>query len=197
MHRNMSATVRQRVQRGLAVVLVALAVSDAGATTASFLGALQVTFKGRADDGTQILLEAVVQAVADGTGGDAFVLSRRPVPPLADIPLLNALFKKRTDRKAQFGSATDLFLLLTPNIITDDPVELMTSSPASARTPPIAPPALAPGDTTLGGVFKVDRTFQRATLKAKLKYEGIAQDGALAGQTVKGKVKLRFSGDRL
>jgi hypothetical protein len=172
---------------------VALAASSASATTARFLGPLELKIVGRSDDGTRVLLEAVLTAVADGTGGDSFVLSRQ-LPTLAEIPLLGALFKKRTDRKAQLGSASGLFLLVTPTIITDDAPELQRSR---ARPAPIAPPSLAPGETGLGGAFKVDKTFQHATLKAKLKYEGVAQDGPLAGQTVKGKVKLRFQGDRL
>jgi hypothetical protein len=184
---------RMTIRVGVAALAALLAAGVAQATTAQFTGPLTIKFVGRADDGTQILLETVITGLADGTGGDAFTLSRR-VPGIGDLPLLGALFRKRTDRKAQFGSATGLFVLITPTILTD-PAELQRG--ASARTPPITPPALAPGETTLGGVFKVDRTFQRATLKAKLKYEGIAQDGPVAGQTVKGKVKFRFSGDRL
>lgn len=186
---------RMTTRVGVAALATLLAAAAAQATTARFGGTLEVKFVGRADDGTRILLEAVISAVADGTGGDAFVLART-VPGLADIPVLNALFRTRTDRKAQFGSATGLFVLITPTILTD-PAELQRGTPGTARTPPITPPALAPGETTLGGVFKVARTFQRATLKAKLKYEGVAQDGPVAGQTVKGKVKFRFSGDRL
>jgi hypothetical protein len=175
--------------------LLALAASNANATTAQFAGDLVVRFAGKSEDGTQILLEATVLAVADGTGGDVFRLSRR-TPLLGDIPLLGALFKRRTDRTAKFGSATDLFVIVTPNILTDEPM-LRTGARAPARAAPIAPPSLAPTTTTLTGVFKVDRTFQHAKLKAKLKYEARAQDGSIAGQTVKGKVKLKFSGDRL
>jgi Flp pilus assembly secretin CpaC len=176
--------------------VVLLIASGAGATTARFEGDLNVRFAGKSADGTQILLEATVLAVADGTGGNVFGLARR-IPVLGDVPLLGALFKSRTDRKAKFGSATDLFVIVTPTILTDDEPLLGPGTRAPARAAPITPPRLAPTTTTLTGVFKVDRTFQHAKLKAKLKYEATAQDGPIAGQTVKGKVKLQFSGDRL
>jgi hypothetical protein len=180
----------------MAIALLVLTAAGAGATTARFEGDLLVRFAGKSEDGTRILLEATVRALADGTGGDAFRLSRR-IPSLGDVPLLGALFKSRTDRKAKLGSATDLFVIVTPTIITDDTPQLRAGTTAPAHAEAIAPPPLAPITTTLTGVFKVDRTFQRAKLKAKLKYEATAQGGSIAGQTVKGKVKLGFTGDRL
>jgi hypothetical protein len=178
----------------MALALAVLVTSDAVATTARFLGPLRIRYQGRADDGTRVGFDEEIEAVADGTGGDVFTLSRR-LPSLAEIPLLGALFSRRSDRRAKLGSATGLFVLITPTLVTEDePLELR----ATAKRPaPIPPPGIVPGETTLAGAFKVNGTFQRATLKGKLTFEGVVQTGPLAGRTVKGKLKLRFAGDRL
>jgi len=182
----------QAMRWGMALVLAVLVTSDAVATTARFLGPLRIRYQGRADDGTRVGFDEEITAVADGTAGDTFTVARQ-LPTLVEIPLLGALFSKRSDRRAKFDSATELFLLITPTLVTDeDPSELRAKRPA-----PIAPPGIVPSETTLTGAFKVNGTFQRATLKGKLKFEGVVQDGPLAGQAVKGKLRLSFSGDRL
>lgn len=183
----------QVLRWGMALALAVLVTSDAVATTARFLGPMRIRYQGRADDGTRVGFDEEIDAVADGTGGDVFVVSRR-LPTLAELPLMGALFSKRSDRRAKFGSATNLFVLITPTLVTEN--EPPGLREAAKRPAPIPPPGITPGETTLRGAFKVNGTFQRATLKAKLKFEGVVADGPLAGQTVKGKLRMSFSGDR-